>query len=105
MKKLKSYVFVGNTGHFHSEIDFAGSEALDGVKVDNDRLGRLRGLGRHESRHFKPQVNRLVFPVGHGVIVLNVQCSPSLLRNKHIMQVSRLKGPFKGRTRSRHQCA
>ena len=26
-------VFVGNTGHFHNEIDFAGSEGLDGVKV------------------------------------------------------------------------
>ena len=28
-----------------------------------------------ERRHFKPQVNRLVFSVGHGVIVLIVQCS------------------------------
>ena len=34
MKKLKCRVFVDNTGHFHNEIDFAGSEALDGVKVD-----------------------------------------------------------------------
>ena len=30
---LKSHVFVGNTGHPHNEIDFAGSEGLDGVKV------------------------------------------------------------------------
>ena len=57
---------------------------------------RSRGLGRHESLHIKPQVTRLVFPVGHGVIVLAVQSSTSLLRNKQIMQVSGLKGPFKG---------
>ena len=29
-------------------------------------------------------------------MVLTVECSPSFLRNKQIMQVSRLKGPFKG---------
>ena len=29
-------------------IDLASSEGMDGVKVDNDRLGQLRGLGRHE---------------------------------------------------------
>ena len=31
-------------------IDLASSEGMDGVKVDNDRLGQLRRLGRHESR-------------------------------------------------------
>ena len=34
MKNLKNNAFVGNTGHFDNEIDFAFS-----------------GLGRHESRH------------------------------------------------------
>ena len=38
MKKLKIHVFVGNTGHFHTEIDFAGSEGLDGMKVDTSSL-------------------------------------------------------------------
>ena len=33
------------------------------MKVDNDRLGQLRELGRHESRHMKPQVDRFVFSV------------------------------------------
>ena len=28
MEMLRSHVFVGNTGHFHNEIDFAGSEGL-----------------------------------------------------------------------------
>ena len=31
-------------------IDLASSEGSDGMKVDNDRLAQLRGLGRHESR-------------------------------------------------------
>ena len=43
-------VVVGSTGH---EIDLAGSEGLDGTKVDI----------------IKPQVDRFVFPVAHDVIV------------------------------------
>ena len=35
MKKLKNVSLVGNIGHFDNEIDFAGSEGLDGVKVIN----------------------------------------------------------------------
>ena len=35
MKKLKNNAFVGNTGHFHNEIDLASSEGLDGMKIDN----------------------------------------------------------------------
>ena len=31
MKKLKNYVFVGNTGHIDDEIDFAVSEGLEGM--------------------------------------------------------------------------
>ena len=64
MKKLTNNAFVGNTRHFVNEIDSAGSEGLNGMKVDNDRLGQLRGLGLHESRHIKPQVDRFIFPVG-----------------------------------------
>jgi len=41
-------------GHFDNEIDMAGLEALSGMKVEN----------------IKPQVDRFVFPDGHGVIVL-----------------------------------
>ena len=33
-----------------STIDSAGSEGLNSMKVDNGRLGQLRGLERHESR-------------------------------------------------------
>ena len=51
-------------------VDLAGSEGSDGMKVDNDRLGQLRGLGRHESR---PSIDT-------GLTVFT-----------QIMQVSRLK--------------
>ena len=44
-------VVVGSAGH---EIDLAGSEGLDGTKVDI----------------INPQVDRFVFPVAHDVIVL-----------------------------------
>merc|ERR1712217_485286 len=45
---------VGNIGHFDNEIDMAGLEETEGIKVEN----------------IKPQVDRFVFPDGHGVIVL-----------------------------------
>ena len=55
---------VANTGHFHNEIDSAGSEGLDGIKV----------------HIIKPQVCRFVFPLGHGVSVpasaLQQRCLP-----------------------------
>merc|ERR1712013_911325 len=54
MKKMKNNAIVGNIGHFDNEIDMAGLEALEGIKVDN----------------IKPQVDRLVFPNGNGIIVL-----------------------------------
>merc|ERR1711971_703066 len=41
-------------GHFDNEIDMAGLEGFPGIKVEN----------------IKPQVDRFVFPDGHGVIVL-----------------------------------
>eukprot|EP00927_Polykrikos_kofoidii_P031576 TRINITY_DN27131_c2_g1_i1.p1 TRINITY_DN27131_c2_g1~~TRINITY_DN27131_c2_g1_i1.p1 ORF type:complete len:497 (+),score=94.30 TRINITY_DN27131_c2_g1_i1:63-1493(+) len=54
MKKMKNNAIVGNIGHFDNEIDMAGLEGMDGMKVEN----------------IKPQVDRFVFPDGHGVIVL-----------------------------------
>merc|ERR1712178_249075 len=54
MKKMKNNAIVGNIGHFDNEIDMAGLEGFAGIKVDN----------------IKPQVDRFVFPDGHGIIVL-----------------------------------
>merc|ERR1719183_1220509 len=54
MQKMKNNAIVGNIGHFDNEIDMAGLENLSGIKVEN----------------IKPQVDRFVFPDGHGVIVL-----------------------------------
>merc|ERR1711979_66284 len=54
MKKMKNNAIVGNIGHFDNEIDMAGLEGLQGMKVEN----------------IKPQVDRFVFPDGHGVIIL-----------------------------------
>jgi len=54
MKKMKNNAIVGNIGHFDNEIDMAGLEGMKGIKVEN----------------IKPQVDRFVFPDGHGIIVL-----------------------------------
>merc|ERR1719297_226475 len=54
MKKMKNNAIVGNIGHFDNEIDMAGLEGFPGIKCEN----------------IKPQVDRFVFPDGHGVIVL-----------------------------------
>merc|ERR1719427_1791092 len=54
MRKMKNNAIVGNIGHFDNEIDMAGLENFPGIKVEN----------------IKPQVDRFVFPDGHGVIVL-----------------------------------
>merc|ERR1711988_1289984 len=54
MKKMKNNAIVGNIGHFDNEIDMEGIENFPGIQVDN----------------IKPQVDRFVFPDGHGVIVL-----------------------------------
>merc|ERR1711901_13021 len=54
MKKMKNNAIVGNIGHFDNEIDMAGLEGFAGIKVEN----------------IKPQVDRFVFPYGHGIIVL-----------------------------------
>merc|ERR1712118_106567 len=54
MKKMKNNAIVGNIGHFDNEIDMEGLKGFAGIKVEN----------------IKPQVDRFVFPDGHGVIVL-----------------------------------
>jgi adenosylhomocysteinase len=54
MKKMKNNAIVGNIGHFDNEIDMAGLEKVPGIVCEN----------------VKPQVDRYVFPDGHGVIVL-----------------------------------
>merc|ERR1712226_1665484 len=54
MKKMKNNAIVGNIGHFDNEIDMAGLEGFPGIKCEN----------------IKPQVDRYVFPDGHGIIVL-----------------------------------
>ena len=54
MSKMRDNAIVGNIGHFDNEIDMAGLENTAGIKCEN----------------IKPQVDRFVFPDGHGVIVL-----------------------------------
>merc|ERR1712028_259365 len=54
MKKMKNNAIVSNIGHFDNEIDMAGIEGFAGIVVEN----------------IKPQVDRFVFPDGHGVIIL-----------------------------------
>merc|ERR1712125_319101 len=54
LEHMKNNAIVGNIGHFDNEIDMAGLENTEGIKVEN----------------IKPQVDRFVFPDGHGVIVL-----------------------------------
>merc|ERR1739838_846218 len=54
MKKMKNNAIVGNIGHFDNEIEMEKLEKFAGIKVEN----------------IKPQVDRFVFPDGHGVIIL-----------------------------------
>jgi adenosylhomocysteinase len=54
MAKMKNNAIVGNIGHFDNEIDIAGLQKHKGIERVN----------------IKPQVDRWVFPDGHGVIVL-----------------------------------
>jgi adenosylhomocysteinase len=52
--KMKNNAIIGNIGHFDNEIDMAGIQKWAGIKRIN----------------IKPQVDKWVFPDGHGVIVL-----------------------------------
>lgn len=52
MRKMKDNAIVGNIGHFDNEIDMAGLEKM--CKREN----------------IKPQVDKFIFPEGHGVIIL-----------------------------------
>ena len=54
MAKMKNNAIVGNIGHFDNEIDMAGLAKLPGI----------------ERETIKPQVDRWIFPDGHGVLVL-----------------------------------
>merc|ERR1712224_466158 len=54
MKKMKNNAIVGNIGHFDNEVEMDLLENFPGIKVEN----------------IKPQVDRFVFPDGHGVIIL-----------------------------------
>jgi adenosylhomocysteinase len=52
MRKMKNNAIVGNIGHFDNEID------MDGLTEQTVR------------KNIKPQVDKFIFPDGHGVIVL-----------------------------------
>ena len=54
MAKMKNNAIVGNIGHFDNELDMAGLYEFPGIVREN----------------IKPQVDRFVFPDGHGVIIL-----------------------------------
>lgn len=54
MAKMKNNAIVGNIGHFDNEIDMAGLSKYPGIQIQN----------------IKPQVDRYIFPDGHGIIVL-----------------------------------
>merc|ERR1712032_160482 len=54
MSKMKNNAIVGNIGHFDNEIDMEGLQKVAGIKEIN----------------IKEQVDRFVFPDGHGIIML-----------------------------------
>jgi adenosylhomocysteinase len=54
MAKMKNNAIVGNIGHFDNEIDIEGLTQYKGIQREN----------------IKPQVDRYVFPDGHGIIML-----------------------------------
>lgn len=54
MAQMKNNAIVCNIGHFDNEIDMEGIENYPGIQRQN----------------IKPQVDRFVFPDGHGIIIL-----------------------------------
>lgn len=55
MKKMKHQAIVGNIGHFDNEIDVAGLYSIPGIVRTT----------------IKPQVDELIFPDGHSIILLS----------------------------------
>lgn len=51
---MKNNAIVGNIGHFDNEIDMIGLDNYPGIK----------------RTEIKPQVDRYLFPDGHGIIIL-----------------------------------
>ena len=41
LKTMENRAFVSNTGHFDKEIDFAGSDGLEGLQVDYIRPQKI----------------------------------------------------------------
>merc|ERR1711948_174053 len=94
MKKMKNNAIVGNIGHFDNEIEMEKLEKFEGIKMEN----------------IKAQVDRYVFPDGHGIIVLasgrllNLGCAtghPSFVMscsftNQVLAQLDLLKAKEKG---------
>ena len=54
MAQMKNNAIVCNIGHFDNEIDMDGMEKYPGMVIEN----------------IKDQVDRFVFPDGHGIIIL-----------------------------------
>jgi len=54
MAQMKNNAIVGNIGHFDNEVDLEGLEGYPGIQCTN----------------IKEQVDRYVFPDGHGIILL-----------------------------------
>ncbi|MCH8146376.1 MAG: adenosylhomocysteinase [Planctomycetes bacterium] len=54
MEKMKNQAIVCNIGHFDNEIDMGGLTAYPGIVKEN----------------IKPQVDKWIFPDGHGILVL-----------------------------------
>ena len=85
MKIIKNSAFVGNTGHFDNEIDLAGSEGLEGMKVYN--IKKIFSCWLHVlPKELDEKVAKLHFlPLGAE---LNVPT-----QNMQFPKVSRLKAP------------
>ena len=87
--------FVGNTGHFHNEIDLAGSDRLEGMQVVNVELQRPFNFQAYKNDvHLFPKelVENLPKLYLHA---LNMELTIS---SKSIMQVSRLKALSRAKT-------
>ena len=92
MKKLKNVSLVGNTGYFDNELDFAGSEGLDGVKVVKHQAScgslRLSHCSISLSLSFR---NSSVRKWQRCNFLHSVRPSPSVPRNTQFTSVSSLK--------------